>query len=87
MLSVLSRVQTKTKELQQHLSDLEGLGFYRLAHGHEMLATAAALAHTHQLSGYDALYASCAKLLGGVWLTAAEKAHRKLGRLKLSRLL
>lgn len=87
MLNVLSRVQSDTAKLRGHLADLEQLGLQRLAHGHEMLTTAATLAHQHGLSGYDALYAACAKLLGGAWLTADTKAHRRLLRTKLTRLL
>ena len=87
MLSVLARVQPDTAALCEHLADLEHLGIQRLAHGHEMLATAATLAHEHGLSGYDALYAACAKLLGGAWLTADVKAHRRLSRTTLTRLL
>lgn len=87
MLNVLKHVQPDTAKLHGHLTDLEHLGLQRLAHGHEMLATAATLAHEHDLSGYDALYAACAKLLDGAWLTADAKAHRRLSRTKLTRLL
>ena len=37
--------------------------------GHELLQTAAEISIQYRLSGYDGIYASTARLLGGQWLT------------------
>lgn len=39
------------------------------------------------LTGYDACYAALARELGGLWLTFDRKAHRAIGREKVSWLL
>jgi predicted nucleic acid-binding protein len=39
------------------------------------------------LSGYDACYLGLAKLIRGTWITADERAHRKVAHLGLSELL
>ena len=59
----------------------------RVGNGHELLALAAAFAGRWGLSGYDAVYVALASLAEGVWLTADERAVRRIGRNKLARLL
>ena len=88
MLAVLVRLlPNKPKEAKDYVAALEGLGLYRIGNGHELLATAVELALKHKLTGYDAIYAACAKLTKGTWLTADTTAHRKISKLKLSRVL
>jgi predicted nucleic acid-binding protein len=87
MLNVLSRTDPSTPRVRQYMSDLEDLGLTRLAHGHDLLGAAAALACDRGLSGYDAIYAATAQMLEGTWLTADDKAHRKISALRISRLL
>lgn len=87
MLSVLCRILDDPKEISGYLDALQNLGLARLGNGRETLFEAAELAKKFRLSGYDAVYLANAKLVRGVWITADEAAHRKISRLKLSRLL
>ena len=66
---------------------IEALGLHRVANGHELLATAARLAVDWGLSGYDATYVALASLLGGTWLTADERAAKRVRTRKLVRIL
>ncbi len=79
MLAVLCRLSGSRKKTDEAMLLLEALGLERLAHGRELLCTAAALAHESGVSGYDALYVATATLTGGTWLTADERAVRRLG--------
>ena len=88
MLAVLVRLTPKDADgIKGYLQALEGLGLHRIGNGHELLATAIELASEFKLSGYDAIYAACAKLTGGTWITADAAAHRKIKKLKLSQTL
>lgn len=87
MLNILSRMAESESQLKQLLSTLEDLGFARLALGHDTLQRAAELAFSCGLSAYDAVYAATADLLGGCWLTADARAHRKIESLGISKLL
>jgi predicted nucleic acid-binding protein len=87
MLNVLARTDPSTERVRQYMSDLEELGLTRLAHGHDLVSAAAALACDRGLSGYDAIYAATAQMLKGTWLTADDKAHRKIAPLRISKLL
>ena len=88
MLAVLARlVGDKPRALQSYLDALQDLGFERVGNGRELLAAAATLACEHGLSGYDAIHAASARLVGGHWLTADAKAHRKIQRLRISKVV
>ncbi len=87
MLSVLCRLSHHANETKEYVNELQDLGFIRLDNGRETLSTAVTLAKTFNLSGYDAIYAANAQLIGGIWLTADKKAHKKILSLKISRIL
>ena len=88
LLAVLSRLPGMTTgQLREALSLVESLGLARIANGHELLATAAAFAVEWRVSGYDATYLALATLTDGVWLTADERAAKRVPRKGLVRLL
>ena len=87
MLSVLSRAESRLDQLKEHIFTLEELGIARLAHGHELLEKACEYTLSYRLSAYDALYAACAAVTDGVWVTADREAHGKIASLGISRLL
>ncbi len=86
MLAVLCRIEKDVKKVQRHLYLLENLGFERVGNGSELLALAAQLSIAHHLTGYDAIYAATAKLLGGIWVTADARAHQRISSLGISSL-
>lgn len=86
LLAVLSKAAPK-KSVQEALTLVEDLGLARIANGHELLQTAASLASDWKISGYDAVYLALAALTGGVWLTADERAARRVARPSLVRVL
>lgn len=86
MLAVLARlVGSDGAALRGHLEALQDLGMERVGNGRELLARAATIASRYGLSGYDSIYAACADLTAGCWLTADLRAHRRIQRLKISR--
>jgi len=87
MLTVLARLTSSVTALRTHMEGLQGLGFERVGNGRELLSEAAGFVTRHRLSGYDAIYAGCARLTGGIWLTADARAHRRLQKQKISRLI
>ena len=88
LLAVLCRLPaSEPSRVQEALALVEALGLTRVGNGHELLALAAAFAGRWGLSGYDAVYVALASLAEGVWLTADERAVRRIGRNKLARLL
>lgn len=87
MLSVLCRILSSESVINEHLQSLQEMGWTRVGHGSEVLATAVHFAKHHGLRGYDAIYAATAKLSNGTWVTADAEAHRKIQKLKISRLL
>ena len=87
MLSVLCRLCTSESQVVRYLKVLEELGFHRIGNGSELLAVAAGLALHYRLTGYDAVYAASAQLVSGTWLTADQKAHKKIEKLGISRSL
>lgn len=87
MLAVLCKIFADAQEVSHHLEDVLGLGMRLFNTGKTTLSTAAEIAKKYELSGYDAIYAANAKLTGGTWITADERAHRKIQKLQLSRLL
>ena len=88
MLSVLARLVGKDGvALRAHLDALQNLGFQRIGNGRELLAAAAEIAAAHRVTGYDAVYAACARLTGGCWLTADGKAHRRIQSLRISKVV
>lgn len=87
MTSVLARLMKSRKDLHQTIADLYDLGLTQVRLGAGLLKTAADIAFEYRLSGYDALYAACAQTLGGQWLTADKRAHAKISRLSISKLL
>lgn len=64
---------------------IQDLGMERIGNGRELLSVAGDLACRHGLGGYDSIYAACARLVGGEWITADEKAHRRIRGLRLSK--
>lgn len=88
MLAVLTRLAGRDgAAVRSYLDALQDLGFERIGNGRELLGCAADLACSYGLTGYDALYAATAKLTAGCWLTADERAHRKIRHLRLSKLV
>jgi predicted nucleic acid-binding protein len=87
MLAVLCRLLDDSAQVNSYLYILEQLGFYRLGNGNELLTTAAQLAVKYQLSGYDAIYAASAKTINATWVTADQRAHKRIAALKISALL
>lgn len=87
MVAVLCRLSKDSDKVTHYLNLLENLGFHRIGHGSELLTAAIELSCTQGLSGYDAIYAATAKLISGVWLTADERAHKKMGDKAVSVLL
>jgi predicted nucleic acid-binding protein len=88
MLGVLSRLpRASAPRVQKALELVESLGLGRVGNGHELLATAADLAHRWRISGYDATYLALASLTGGVWLTADARAVKRIKEKSLWRLL
>ncbi len=88
LLAVLARMRgVTTADVTDALSLVESLGIHRVANGHELLATAAALAVDWGLSGDDATYVALAKLVGGSWLTADRRAAGRVRERRLVRIL
>ncbi|MBM4265600.1 MAG: type II toxin-antitoxin system VapC family toxin [Deltaproteobacteria bacterium] len=88
MLAVLVRLLAgKPGELHGYLGALQDLGLQRVGNGRELLERAVDLASRYDLSGYDAVYAATAQLTDGCWLTADARAHRKIQRLKISKVV
>jgi len=87
MLAVLACLQKDEVELRGLLDALQDLGLERIGNGRDLLAVAAALACTYGLTGYDAIYGASAQLVGGCWWTADEKAHHRIRKLRLSKVV
>lgn len=87
MLAVLCKLLGGGPRVVEYLEILEDLGLERVGNGRQLLARAATLAKSHDLTGYDATYAATAELVGGSWLTADARAHAKLRGTGLSSLL
>jgi predicted nucleic acid-binding protein len=87
MLSVLSKYTSTASELANKVNLLHELGINRSAHSAELISEASSLCLTYKLSAYDATYAALAKLCHGTWITADEKAHKKIKQLNISRCL
>jgi predicted nucleic acid-binding protein len=87
-LAVLCRMHgASTEQVQAALTLLESLGMSRIPVGHELLQLAAQLALESKLSGYDAIYVALASLSKAIWLTADERAARRVRRKGLARVL
>ena len=88
MLAILTRLLGRDDAaVRSYLEALQDLGFQRIGNGRELLARAAQLACAHHLTGYDAVYAASAQLIAGCWLTADDKAQRKIRRLRISKIV
>lgn len=87
MLAVFCRLLKDPATITRYLYILENLGFQRIGNGNELLRAAAHLAVKHNLTGYDAVYAASAKLIGGSWITADARAHKRIMSLKISSIL
>ena len=87
MVHVLCRIFADLEKVQACTETLIELGIERFPLDQKALAYAAELVKKFRLSGYDAIYAANAKLVGGLWITADENAHRKIEKLKISQLL
>jgi predicted nucleic acid-binding protein len=86
MLAVLARLAGGDGDtLRGHVEALPDLGMERVGNGRELISRASDIASRYRLSGYDSIYAACADLIGGCWLTADLRAHRRVQRLKISR--
>jgi predicted nucleic acid-binding protein len=79
VLAVLARLPDAIEgRVVEALALLEALGLARVGNGHDLLAQAARIAVSWQLSGYDATYVALARLVDGVWLTADVRAARRV---------
>lgn len=87
MLHVFCKILNDDAQIQNYLSLLQDLGFYRLGNDKKLLNKAVFYAKKYGLSGYDAVYVANADLIKGIWITADQKAHKKVISRKLSRLL
>lgn len=88
MLAVLIRLGGRDDSaVRSYLEALQDLGLERVGNGRELLARAADLACAHGVTGYDAVYAASAELVGGCWVTADARAHRKIRHLRISKLV
>lgn len=88
MLAVLARLLgDDSAALRGYLDALQDLGFERIGNGRELLALAADLACKHGLTGYDSIYAASARLVGGHWVTADVRVHKKIQRLRISKVV
>jgi predicted nucleic acid-binding protein len=87
-LAVLCRMRGATiEDVQQAIGLLETLGMSRVPVGHEVLQLAARYALEWKLSGYDAIYVALASLSNATWLTADERAARRVKLSGLARVL
>ncbi len=86
-LHVFCKEIPEKEKIIECIEALQNLGLTRLGNGHEVLKKAVEISKTYQIGGYDSIYAANAFLLEGVWLTADEKAHRKIEKLKISKFL
>lgn len=86
MLAVLVRVVgADAAAVRSYVDALQDLGLERIGNGRQLLATASDLACRHGLGGYDAVYAACAVLTKGRWITADARAHRRVQSLRISK--
>ncbi|MGA7615297.1 MAG: type II toxin-antitoxin system VapC family toxin [Thermoanaerobaculia bacterium] len=87
-LAVLCRMRGATAEkVQEAVELLESLGMSHIPVGHEVLQLAARYALEWKLSGYDAIYVALASLSGATWLTADQRAARRVKVNVLARVL
>jgi predicted nucleic acid-binding protein len=87
-LAVLCRMRgARAEHVQEALALLESLGMSRIPMGHELLQLAARYAVESKLSGYDAIYVALASLSEAIWLTADERAARRVRTKGLARAL
>jgi predicted nucleic acid-binding protein len=87
MLSVLCRLLDSPAKVIDYMNALQDLGLHRIGNGRELLTAAANLAKEYSITGYDAVYAACAELTSGVWITADQSAHDRLTSARLSTVL
>ena len=87
MLHVLCRYSTDSAQVEAWIADLFDMGWEILHSSNVLLHRAIKLAHKYQVSGYDANYAACAQITGGLWITADAKAHKKIAKLGISKVL
>ena len=84
VLAVLVRLPgTSVKRVTRAVALIESLGLGRIGNGHELLEVAAKVACDWRLSGYDAVYVAAAVLTEGTWLTADDRAARRVRRRRL----
>lgn len=62
----------------QSLESVFDLGIPTIATGRELMTKAIDFSCQHKVSYYDAVFLSTARMMKGVWLTADEKAGRRL---------
>lgn len=80
MLAVFCRLLSDASEIKEYMRVLEQLGMERIGNGSQLLNRAVEIAKQFNISGYDAIFAAAASLVGGVWLTADKAAVKKLRR-------
>ena len=87
-LAVLTKAKGQPAATRQrYVTLLSHLGLGRVGNGDELLQRAFAMATAWNLSGYDAIYAATAELVGGTWLTADQAAAKRIPTKGLVRLL
>lgn len=87
MLAVLTKLLKNPTAVKEFLNILQNLGMERVGNGRVLLETATEIAVTHKLTGYDAIYAACAKLIHGTWITFDQQAAKKVKEPHLVQLL
>lgn len=87
MLSAFCKILDDARRIREYMDILQDLGLARLGNGRELLSLAASMAKEYGITGCDVIYTANAKLVGGVWLTADWRAHKKIARLHISRFL
>ena len=77
--AVLARAQAITlTDRKRYVTYLEELGLHRVGAGHEVLQTALELSDRWKLSACDCIYLATATLMQGQWLTADERALKRV---------
>jgi predicted nucleic acid-binding protein len=87
MLAVFCKLSKDPAVITNNMELLSHIGIQRIGNGRDLISEAADLACRFSLTGYDAIFAATAKLLNAVWITADEKAYKKISSQKYVELL
>lgn len=87
MLAVFVRLIDAPESVKEYMNILQDLGLERIGNGRTLLETAAQISIQYQITGYDAIYAACAKLMNGKWLTFDRDAAKRIKTLELAEVL